>query len=199
MKLIIIVGGTSAGKTTFSNLLKEGIGDEKVNLISLDNYYFPKTHFKDQNNINWDTVESYDWSRLEKDITSLKDGKEIMLKEFLYGINIYSKENITIKPKKFLIIEGIFASNVIKMNFKQVFVIFLDAKEEIRKQRRVLRDVQKITNFNTVKFDVEWNNIIEKNFIENIEPNKKSANLIIDTNDFDMMQNHINKIKNIIT
>ena len=104
MKLILITGGSASGKTTIAKLLSNKINSSTI--ISLDDYYYQKTDFLNQENINWDDPNSFNWKLLVKNIKLLFSNSEVKKEKFIYGLNIYGEE-IIYKPNKYIILDGI--------------------------------------------------------------------------------------------
>lgn len=194
MKIILITGGTASGKTTLSNIIKGQLGENKVNVLSLDNYYFPETHYQDKANINWDSTAAYNWKKILSDIENLKNQKQIKVPKFIYGANIYTKNKELITPKDILIIEGIFSFNLVNILKYDTFNVFLNIDEQVRKVRRIERDKKLVPNFDLNILNQKWDKIIESTYQTKILPEIKKANLILKTNNEIEIKNLIKKL-----
>ncbi len=181
MKLIIITGGSSSGKTSIAEELNKKLN--RVSCLSMDDYYYEKYHFNDQDNINWDVPSAYNWLLLKNDLTKLLNNQIIYKQKFLYGPNVYSKKYYEIKPNKYIILEGIFAGYEKKIRNKADYIFFLNSDEKIRYQRRVDRDIKLIKNFNLNNFELEWKNNIQLSFEKYISP-LETICISINTNNF---------------
>jgi len=52
VKIILITGGTASGKTSLSEKLAKKLGGaKKVNVINMDDYYYPQSYFVDEKEI----------------------------------------------------------------------------------------------------------------------------------------------------
>ena len=104
MKKVFVVGiagGTSSGKTTFSNLLEQALCDLKVKNIHMDNYFKPeqmrpyaKAHVTQKMYVDNNHPTTVDLPQLEKDLADAIDENEydvIIVEGFLtlYDDEIY--------------------------------------------------------------------------------------------------------------
>lgn len=161
-EIILITGGSAAGKTFIAKAIADKL--KTVTVLSLDNYYYPLTHFNEAK-INWDVWDAFDVKRLKADLATLLNFQPVKTHPFLYRECLYSDEPLILQPNKYLIIEGIFATNDEEINQLASYAFFLDSAEDIRKLRRFKRDQELLDNFLPSEFENEWNNIIEKNFL----------------------------------
>ncbi|BDV02451.1 MAG: hypothetical protein HPAVJP_3400 [Candidatus Hepatoplasma vulgare] len=189
-KIILISGGSCSGKTSLSLLIKKELGKNKVNLISMDDYYFPKSHFKDKLNINWDVPEAYDLTKFKKDINMLLNGKEVKKNIFIYGKDVYKKEKENLYPKEFLIIEGIFSPYFEDIQKKAYKNIFLYSSKKIRYNRRREKDSKSISNFSEENLKKYWKKEI-KEFEKKYLKKFKKGGKLIKTNNLENNQEKI--------
>lgn len=182
--LITIAGGTASGKSLFAKFAEEELKrrGNKVALINLDNYYKTLDQLKVATHaeVNWDHPDTFDWERLISDVKDLKAGKSISTKEYNYGTGFYHDDEIITEPEDYIIIEGIFSLQNEDLNKLSDLRIFIDADEEVRKQRRIKRDSEGryAHNFNIDNFNKLWENLIQPMHIEYIQPTKIGAKVI---------------------
>ena len=117
VKLVLIAGPSSSGKTTFSKrlsiqLMTNGL---KPFPISLDNYFVDreKTPKDEDGNYNFECIEAIDVEKFNEDMSNLLAGEEVYLPVFDFKTG---KRNFETKPKKLgendiLVIEGIHCLN----------------------------------------------------------------------------------------
>lgn len=164
-----IAGGSGSGKTAIANNLKKYFG-KKASVFNIDNYQkfkgkLPKRYGRK----NWDHPKAVYWQKLIKDLSSLKKGKEIIIKsrdqERLKKVQI-----LKFRPSKIIIVEGylLFYKPVVRNLLD--FLIYLEAKDKTRIKRR--------TKFKSPSYIKK---ILLPMHRKYIEPTKKFADLIIDT------------------
>lgn len=183
-KVILISGGTASGKTTIARELKETMNeDSSSTLIHMDNYYIPRElnekQFKD-GEIDWDDPKSLDWEMLRRDLKQLLNGEEVVKELWDFSTNNYSKETITFRPRDYIIVEGIFGLNEKIVNLGD-FKIFVEASDEVRKQRRLERDRRERYEITDAEFEKEWNTLLKPGHDKFIRPTKSNADFILDT------------------
>lgn len=139
--LIGICGGSCSGKTTLAAALKKSLGDSAV-LIKYDNYYLPRDGIspEDRKKINYDHPSAFETGLFVKHLKALKDGGSIDSPLYDFSVHDRKKERLGIDPGEFIIAEGIllFADESLRELFD--LKIFVDASEEVRLNRRIMRD-----------------------------------------------------------
>ena len=188
MKLILITGGSASGKTTIAKLLSNKINSSTI--ISLDDYYYQKTDFLNQENINWDDPNSFNWKLLVKNIKLLFSNSEVKKEKFIYGLNIYGEE-IIYKPNKYIILEGILSPYNEEILSMASEIIYLSSTNDKRYQRRKKRDMKLIKGLTEEKLLKNWNENVIPLHEKIIYKFKEKASLIIDTNDIEKKEQEI--------
>jgi uridine kinase len=117
LKLILIAGPSSSGKTTFSkrlaiHLIVNGI---KPLQISLDDYFLPhdRTPLLENGEYDFENIMAIDLERLNNDLTALMEGKTITLPKYVFktGERRSSGKSISMDENDLLVIEGIHGLN----------------------------------------------------------------------------------------
>lgn len=164
VRLVLISGPSSSGKTTFCKRLKVQL---KTNLIhpvsiSLDNYFKNRkdTPLDDSGAYDFESLYALDLELFNKDMQRLLDGEEILLPSFNFitGEREYNGKKLRLNPDSILVVEGIHALNpeLSKMISDRVkFKIYVSALTTIsldrhnwiptsdnRLIRRIVRDYQ---------------------------------------------------------
>lgn len=141
--LIGIAGGTGSGKSTFTNRLKESLGDD-ITVIYHDNYYRCQDEltFEERKLTNYDHPESFETELLVEHIQQLKGGKSIECPVYDYTQHNRSDKTVTIFPSKVIIIEGILALYDERLRDLYDMKIFVEADADERILRRVIRDTK---------------------------------------------------------
>ena len=117
IKIVLISGPSSSGKTTFSKrlaiqLLVNGICP--LNL-SLDNYFVDreKTPLDENGDYDFEALEALDIELFNQQLLDLLDGKEVSLPKFSFetGKRLFNGERLKMQKDNILIIEGIHGLN----------------------------------------------------------------------------------------
>jgi uridine kinase len=117
VKIILISGPSSSGKTTFAKRLGIHLivnGMKPLNL-SLDNYFVDrdKTPLDENGNHDYEAVEALDISLFNENLLALLNGEKIEIPKFSFetGTRFYNGEFLHMQPENVLIIEGIHGLN----------------------------------------------------------------------------------------
>lgn len=117
IKLVLIAGPSSSGKTTTSKRLSVQLycNDKRPIPISLDDYYLPwdKTPLDENGEKDFECLQALDLDLLSTQISQLIAGEEVELPsyDFKTGSSHPSGKKIKLKPQTILVIEGIHALN----------------------------------------------------------------------------------------
>ena len=117
VKIILISGPSSSGKTTFAKRLGIHLivnGMKPLNL-SLDNYFVDRdnTPLDENGNHDYEAVEALDISLFNENLLALLNGEKIEIPKFSFetGTRFYNGEFLHMQPENVLIIEGIHGLN----------------------------------------------------------------------------------------
>lgn len=117
LKIILIAGPSSSGKTTFSKRLAiqlKANGLRPVN-ISTDNYFVNRelTPRDENGDYDFETIDAVDLKQFNQDLTDLLGQREIQVPEFSFeeGKRFYNGKTLQISKKNVIIVEGIHALN----------------------------------------------------------------------------------------
>ena len=182
--LVLVCGGSAAGKTTVCNKIKENLPkNKKMSLVCLDNFY--KQHLSDikQNrthtNINFDHPDAFDWNEITKTVKKLLSGKKVKVALYDYNNSTYYKNRfVTINPADVIIVEGIYALNSKELNNMADLKIYVYANDDERFARRLNRD-KKERGRTDLDVSAQWNKVVQPMFLEYVDPQKRHAHLVI--------------------
>lgn len=117
LKLVLISGPSSSGKTTTSKriaLQLKVLGLNPV-IIELDNYFVNRenTPFDEDGNRDYESLLALDLEFLNTQLNELFEGKEILLPKFDFakGERVFNGERLRLNEKDILIMEGIHGLN----------------------------------------------------------------------------------------
>ena len=162
LKLILLAGPSSSGKTTTSKKLElflKGFGLNPI-AISIDNYFVDrdKTPILPDGSYDFESLNSINVELFNRNLKDLLDGKEVTLPvyNFITGKSELSDESIKLGEKEILIVEGLHALNeeltysIDRKNKYKIYlcpltVLSLDNHNRIRTTdnrllRRIIRD-----------------------------------------------------------
>lgn len=188
LKMILIAGPSSSGKTTFSKRLSVQLmvlGIRPVQ-ISLDNYFVDreKTPLDENGEYNFETIKAIDTELFNQNLIDLIAGKTIQVPKFDFasGKRSYNHQTMSLAKDQILVIEGIHGlnpelTNMIPEKCKyKVFVsaltqISIDAHNPIpstdnRLIRRIVRDYR-FRNYSALETLKRWESVRhgEENYI----------------------------------
>jgi len=202
IKMILIAGPSSSGKTTFAQKLGVQLKLTGYNpiTISMDNYFKERkdTPLGEDGKYNFETVDALDIDLFNTQMKDLIDGKTVELPEFDFyiGHKNFNGKYLKLKDKDVMIIEGIHALNPIltkftpdenkyKVYIAPITTLNIDGYTKIsssdtRLLRRIVRD------YNTRGHSVEktfelWENV-KKGEEEFIFPFVEGADFIFNSN-----------------
>ncbi|MDR0766277.1 MAG: nucleoside kinase [Odoribacteraceae bacterium] len=162
VKVILVAGPSSSGKTTFGKRLAVQLmvnGAHPVNL-SLDNYFVNREDTpRDKNNeFDFETIDALDVDTFNRDLLTLARGGEVEIPKFSFetGKRYYDGERLRLPARGVIIVEGIHGLNprlTASIPRENLFKIFISALTSIsidnhniinptdnRLIRRVVRD-----------------------------------------------------------
>jgi len=185
MKLILIAGGTAAGKTEFSNKIKEAMKGYSFTYISFDYYYNPLLELTYEERIkkNFDEPSIFRFDLLKKDLINLKKGKKVHRNVYDYPNYTHFPDKIeTFEPNDIVVVEGIFALYNQEINAMADLKFFMATDHDIRLIRRIKRDVivNKHIDLNWL-LDL-WQKEIKPMHNLYVNPTRRYADIIIPNN-----------------
>lgn len=137
-----VVGDSAAGKTTITAGIASILGPDRVTVICTDDYHRYNRQQRRELNITALHPECNYMDILEQHMRCLADGEPILKPVYNHSTGDFDPPEY-IKPKQFLIIEGLlgFATPALRDVFR--VKVYLDPPEPLRKQWKVKRDTTK--------------------------------------------------------
>lgn len=201
VKMILIAGPSSSGKTTFAQRL--GI-QLKINglrpvTISVDNYFVERedTPLNEKGEYDFESIDAIDVDLFNKHLLALLNGEEVELPEFDFheGTKKYKGNTVKLEKDDVLVIEGIHCLNdkltekipqdqKYKIYISALTVLNMDAFNRIsttdtRLVRRIVRDNQ-FRGYSAKDTIATWNNV-NRGEERNIFPFQEEADSIFNT------------------
>ena len=180
MLLIGIAGGSGSGKTTFSEKLKETLG-QKITILSMDSYYLSKINqrfFTSKDNPNFDHPEAFDWSLLREHIHKLKNNFPINVPVYDFKTSSRTENTTTKFPSKVIILEGIFTLYDQEIRDMLDIKCFLNVDSDIRFIRRLHRDI-KVRGRTTESIIEQYYDSVRPMYLKYLDPQKQFADFVV--------------------
>jgi len=201
VKLVLIAGPSSSGKTTFAKRLavQLRVNGIKPHIIGMDDYFLSRhlTPRKENGDYDFESIKAIDLAMLNTHLQKLLNGEEIELPKynFITGTSENSHNKLQLKENEVLIMEGIHGLNDVltqAVPFNQKIKIYVSALNNLnidchnripttdsRKIRRVIRDFnfRGHTAEQTLKM---WENVREGEN-ENIFPFQENADFMFNS------------------
>lgn len=201
VKMILIAGPSSSGKTTFAQRLgiQLKLNGIKPVTISVDNYFVERQDTpRDENGeYNFECIEAIDLELFNSHLVKLLNGEEVEMPEFDFhnGTKRYNGKKLILKQDEVLVIEGIHCLNdkltshiskdqKYKIYISALTVLNMDRYNRIsttdtRLIRRMVRDYQ-FRGYSALNTLDTWHKVTEGE-VKNIFPFQESADTIFNT------------------
>lgn len=201
VKMILIAGPSSSGKTTFAQRLgiQLKLNGIKPVTISVDNYFVEREETpRDENGeYDFETIEAIDLKLFNDHLTKLLNGEEIEMPKFDFkiGTKKYNGQKMKLAEDEVLVIEGIHCLNdklTISIPKEQKYKIYISAltvlnmdrynrisTTDTRLVRRIVRDYQ-FRSYSALHTLRTWH-MVNKGEEKNIFPYQEEADSIFNT------------------
>ena len=201
VKMILIAGPSSSGKTTFAQRLgiQLRLNGIKPVTISVDNYFVERQDTPRDKNGDYDfeSIEAIDLKLFNKHLKKLLNGEEVEIPEFDFtvGTKKYNGNKLKLSDDEVLVIEGIHCLNdrltsqiekkyKYKIYISALTVLNLDRHNRVsttdtRLLRRIVRDYQ-FRGYSAIHTLSTWPNVT-KGEEKNIFPYQEEADKIFNT------------------
>ena len=201
VKMILIAGPSSSGKTTFAQRLgiQLKLNGLKPVTISVDNYFVerPQTPRNEKGEYDFESIDAIDVDLFNKHLVALLNGEEVEMPEFDFrvGTKRYNGNKIKMAKDDVLVIEGIHCLNdkltekipkeqKYKIYISALTVLNMDAFNRIsttdtRLVRRIVRDNQ-FRGYTAQETISRWGNV-NRGEEKNIFPFQEEADSIFNT------------------
>lgn len=178
--IIGIAGGTGSGKTTVVNKIYESLKGVNVVALQQDAYYIDLSHLplEERKKINFDHPSAFDSDLLIRHLKKLIKGQGI--EKPIYSFTNYTRKKETEKifPKDIIILEGILVLEEEKIRNLLDVKIYVDADEDERFIRRLLRDTKE-RGRSMESVIKQYLDVVKPMFLQFVEPSKRYADIVI--------------------
>ena len=179
--VIGICGGSASGKTYLKDLLIKNSPTGKTQAFTLDSYYLPREWQKADENgyLNFDLPEALNTEKMILDFLDLSSGFSIEQPVYQYNNKNASIQFNILEPAPVIIAEGIFLFHYKEFLDRINIKVFVDAPFEIKKQRRLERDIKE-RGYEEKEIQYRFDVHAEDSFKKYVLPHKNQADWIIE-------------------
>ena len=178
--IIGIAGGSGSGKTSVAKALVKDMHLNGTVIIEQDWYYKDLAHLPQEERMKWnfDHPNSVEFDLLISDLKKMLNNETVEVPQYNYVTHSRSKETLTIKPQKVILVEGIMVLYEPKLRDLLDIKIFVDTDTDIRFIRRLKRDIYKRGRAidNVIDQYMQTVRPMHETFVE---PSKRFADIIV--------------------
>lgn len=140
--IIGITGGSGSGKTRIIHELRSRFPEDKLCIISQDEYYLPRDRqIWDQAGYqNFDLPQAIDENAFSRDILALVQGHIVQKQQYVFNNPNQEPVVLTYTPAPVILVEGLFVFYFEQIRSLLDLKIFIDAEDVIKLKRRIIRD-----------------------------------------------------------
>lgn len=182
--LVGIVGGSGSGKTSFLRDLLARLPQEKCAVVSLDNYYRPigEQQLDANGRPNFDLPTAIHRDHFHDDLCKLLAGESVTRTEYTFNHREKQGRLVTIEPAAVILLEGLFLFHYEEIHALIDLRVFLDAREELCKQRRLQRDLSE-RGYPHEHVEYQWDNHVLPAYRSFILPHRDEAHVLVANHD----------------
>lgn len=180
--VIGICGGSASGKTYLKDLLLANSPAGKVIDFTLDSYYLPRDWQKKDKNgyLNFDLPEAFNTQKMIYDFLDLASSFSIEQPIYKYNVSPPSIDFKIIEPAPVIIAEGIFLFHFKEIREKLTSKVYIDAPFELKRQRRIERDVRE-RGYEVPEIMYRFDNHAQDSFNQYVLPFRNQSDYIIES------------------
>ncbi len=175
-----VSGGTCSGKTFLASYLYRILGEERVNIISHDDYYkgWPHLSAEERLRINFDHPDALDTALLVEHLEVLRRGDRVRMPVYDFKNHARAPGSREVVPKPFNIIEGILVFNEAGLREALDLRVYLEVSFDTMLKRRIERDVQE--RGRTADYvRKQLSSTVYPMHLQFVEPYKRYAHLVL--------------------
>ena len=201
IRLILIAGPSSSGKTTFSKRLavQLQVAGLRPHTLSLDNYFVNRenTPRDEKGDYDFESLDALDVAKFNDDLLALMAGERVELPKFSFerGERYFDGSFLQLEPNGILVVEGIHGLNPLltdriprerkfKIYISALTSISLDGQSRIassdnRLLRRMVRD-QRYRSYGAIQTIRRWGSV-RRGEDKNIFPYQEEADIMFNS------------------
>ena len=178
--IVGIGGGSASGKTSFLRDLVARLPERACCVVSQDNYYRTiDEQMRDANGLpNFDMPTAFHRQRFFEDMCAVMRGEAVTKTEYTFNHRERPGNLITIEPADVVIMEGLFVFHYEEIRSLLDLRVFIDAREELCKERRLTRDTHE-RGYSPEQTAYQWEHHVLPAYRQFILPYREDAHLIV--------------------
>lgn len=137
-----VVGDSAAGKTTLTAGIADILGADRVTTICVDDYHRYNRRQRQELNITALHPECNYLDIMEQHLRCLAEGEPILKPVYNHSTGDFDPPEY-VKPREFVIIEGLLGFATPKLRDCYHVKVYLDPPEELRREWKIQRDITK--------------------------------------------------------
>lgn len=177
---VAIVGGSGSGKSTLARAVAASLGGQAC-VISHDRYYrtIPDDYRDRPHDWDFDDPDTLDTDMLVNHLSALRNGREVVLPRYDFATHSREAYGDRLEPCPVVFIEGILLMAHPFLPDLFDLIVYVDAPDQIRLERRVQRDVyERGRDESWVR--LRWDEYVHPAFVRWVTPGKSRAHLVVD-------------------
>lgn len=175
-----VSGGSASGKTWLSQALLAAFGPRTCVHIAHDDYYLPLPEaFRHRpGDYNFDAPSSLETDLLVDHLDALLAGRPVQVPT--YAFDVHDRVGVhTVHPGPLVLLEGILLLTDPRIRERLDLAVFVDAPTDVRRERRVHRDVHERGRQEAWVRD-RFARHVEPMHQRHVEPTRAHADLVVD-------------------
>lgn len=177
--LIAVVGGSGAGKGWFVDRLCRVLG-ERAGHLQLDDFYRDLSHLAPSQRAqqNFDVPDAIDWPWAERVLRACRTGEPTAIPSYNFATYSRRTGRTRWEPRPLVFVDGLWLLHAAAIRDLFDLTIFLDTAAELRRTRRLARDVAE-RGYPRELVEHQLRTAVAPMHDRYVEPQKKHADLIL--------------------
>ena len=182
--LILIGGGSGAGKTVIAQHLADALGLSASAVVPIDAYYHdhPSVTPEAREAINYDSPDAFDVSLLDTHVCKLLAGGVVARPTYDYRTHRRLSKTTRISAERHVVVEGMLALHWPALRERCDVAVFVTTTEELALSRRIDRDLDD-RGRSEKSVRAQWVQTVRPMHLAHVEPTRQFADVIIDGSD----------------
>ncbi|MBM4370555.1 MAG: uridine kinase [Deltaproteobacteria bacterium] len=175
-----VAGGTGSGKSTVGRRIIEALGRNGVACLDQDSYYRDLSHLPRDRRAacNFDHPDAIEFPLLAEHVRRLRDGEAVEKPDYSFTLHTRTGRFSTVRPADVVLVEGILVLADETLRATLDIKLFVDADDDIRLSRRLVRDIQERGRALEEVLD-QYMGTVRPMHLAFVEPSKRYADVVI--------------------